>query len=482
MRTAKTIFKLFILSLVLFACDAEDPAELDGSLYVPDIDIPVENAGTFTGKLNGQDYVVDVVSAILDSSTSTILITGKQGNEAISLRMPANVVPNTEPYVLGPLTSQNEYSAFYNSNVINTDSDVITVLQATTLNDFNMIIDEDTSKWVSDASNATIVGGVTTITAQRGTSGESLEFVLQASDTDTYTFGFDSENTAKYTAPFSVPVSIFEADALTNSGSITVRLDEQNKLISGDFSFPGYERFISEATSPANIDTDGDGMLDEIEIELGFDPNDACSPIMISSYTGYDSTNLIWLAADCDGDSISNEDELRGPDGDINTTDDNTNPYEGNGGDADGDGISDAQEDITDVSGDAKNNPCLPVQNEYYTGYDITNSVWSSADCDGDTIINGDELKGPDGDASTIEDNTNPFFKDFNFKQFTAGSFTNIPYAEPDVKRGLNISTHDTSASRIVGTFNFIAASIGEDPAQWGVITEGSFDVTYTVD
>lgn len=204
MRTAKTIFKLFILSLVLFACDAEDPAELDGSLYVPDIDIPVENAGTFTGKLNGQDYVVDVVSAILDSSTSTILITGKQGNEAISLRMPANVVPNTEPYVLGPLTSQNEYSAFYNSNVINTDSDVITVLQATTLNDFNMIVDEDTSKWVSDASNATIVGGVTTITAQRGTSGESLEFVLQASDTDTYTFGFDSENTAKYTDRKSV--------------------------------------------------------------------------------------------------------------------------------------------------------------------------------------------------------------------------------------------------------------------------------------
>jgi hypothetical protein len=489
MKTTNTIFKLFFLSLFLLACSAEDPAELDGSLYEPGIEIPEESAGTFTAKVNGEDFVVDVVTAKLESyidpntgeSKSSILITGKQANEAITLRIPANSAPNniTNPYELGPLTIDNEYAAIYNTNVTNFESEIITVSQATTLSNLNMVIGESSSKWVSDRTIASISPTETKISAGKGARGESLEFVLQTTETGTYTFGSTTLNTAVYTEPGNFP-GVFEADPTIESGTITLRIDEVNKLISGEFNFTGLNSFSSSATPPSNIDTDGDGLLDEIELELGFDPEDVCSPIMPQGYEGYDVTNPIWLSGDCDGDSITNEEELNGPDGDIATEDDNTDPYGENGPDTDGDGISDIQEDINDVSGDSKNDPCLPVQNEFYTLYDASNSTWSSADCDGDTINNGDELVGPDGDITSTDDNTNPFFKDFTTEQFNSGSFTNVPYAEPDVKRGLNISTHDISAKRIVGTYSFIAASIGEDPAQWNIITDGTFDVNYT--
>jgi hypothetical protein len=469
------------VSLVLLACNAEDPSELDGSLYEPEIVTPEQSAGTFTAKLNGEDYVIDIATAKLDTSTGTILITGRQANEAITLRMPANITPNivTNPYVLGPLTTDNAYSAFYNTDVTNGDPTIITVSQATTLSNLNVTIDEASPKWVGDISTVSIQNGITTIIADRGAIGESLEIILQTDEPGTYTFGTTTGHKAKYTAPGFNP-GVFETDDSVDNGSITFRVDDESKLVSGEFNFPATDYYTSTATPPVNIDTDGDGLLDEIELGLGFDINDPSSPIMPTGYVGYDVTNPIWLAADSDGDSITNEDELNGPDGDITTEDDNTDPYGDNGADTDGDGISDAQEDIDDVSGAAKNDPCLPVQNEFYTSYDATNATWRAADCDGDTINNGDELDGPDGDPAVTDDNTNPYFKDFLTKEFTAGSFTNIPFAEPAIKRGLNISTHDMTTGRIVGTYSFIAASIGEDPAQWNIVTEGTFDVTYT--
>jgi uncharacterized protein (TIGR02145 family) len=54
------------------------------------------------------------------------------------------------------------------------------------------------------------------------------------------------------------------------------------------------------------LDTDGDGEPDVIDSN----PNDPCLPAQAAGYTGYDAANATWLAADCDGDGITNGDEV----------------------------------------------------------------------------------------------------------------------------------------------------------------------------
>ena len=137
---------------------------------------------------------------------------------------------------------------------------------------------------------------------------------------------------------------------------------------------------LTNGTDPyqGSVDTDGDGISDDNEINDGTDPNDSCSPTQIAGYTGYDSSNTIWSGADCDGDGVPNGAEASN----------GTDPYLVSS-DTDGDGIDDDNE-IN--NGTDQNNPCSPTQIAGYTGYDSSNTTWSSADCDGDGIINGDEL------------------------------------------------------------------------------------------
>jgi len=485
MKTANKILKLFLVSMVLIACNAEDPAELDASLHVPNVVTPAESAGTFTALVDGQDFTIDIATAIIENNVITI--SGKKGNEVVTLRMPANITTNnvTTPYVLGG--ASDVYSAFYNTDITNSNPDDITTSHATTKSDLYMTIDGDENYWIADdAPTVSIVGGVTTITGGRLTNvdtgvllngapvfelvNQSVNMVVQENQTGSYTFG--ATNLANYSAG-GTGGDVFEADTAANNGTITLEVDDVNKLVSGTFIFDGTETYTQTGTAITGTDTDGDGMLDGAgsvngtELNLGYDPNDPCSPIMPEGYTGYDQTNAIWLAADCDGDLISNEDELLA----------GTDPYEGNT-DTDGDGVSDAQEVI---DGTDENDPCDPTQDQFYTNYSSTNATWMAADCDGDTINNGDELEGPDGNLATTADNTNPYFKDFLTKNITGGVFSKIPYAEPAIKRGLNITAHDVAGKRIVGSFSFVSASIGEDPRKWYVITGGTFNVKYSV-
>ena len=473
MKTANTIFKLFIVSLVLMACSTEDPAELDSSLHQPEVELPEVSAGTFTAMIDGAEYAVDIATATL--ANNIITISGKRGTETITLRMPSSIGTNpvTNPNILGG--ANDAFAAFYNTNVT-------TISEATTNGDLHMTIGEGEAgvSWVADTPTVIFSGGTTQIkgvksapNGELNTAGEpifvtqSVNMLLQTDIEGSYVFG--ATNTANYNIG-GAGADVFEADTVADNGAVSLVIDDVNKLASGTFNFIGTETYTESGSPLTGTDTDGDGMLNGIESNLGYDPNNPCSPIRPEGFTGYDVTNTDWLAADCDGDSITNQDELTA----------GTDPYEGNT-DTDGDGVSDAQEDIDDVTGGGKNDPCLPVQDQFYTEYNAVNATWMAADCDGDTITNGAELAGPDGDVLTTADNTNPYFAEFLTKTFATGSFSKVPYGVPAVKRGLNISTHDTATNKIIGTFSFISASIGEDPTRWYVVTDGTFDVTYTV-
>ncbi|KAG1649018.1 hypothetical protein GQR58_029392 [Nymphon striatum] len=126
---------------------------------------------------------------------------------------------------------------------------------------------------------------------------------------------------------------------------------------------------VTNGTDPFNNpgDTDGDGINDDTEINNGTDENNPCDPLQAAGYTGYDASNAIWAAADCDGDGI----HMKLP------------------GDTDGDGIDDDNE-IN--NGTDENNPCDPATScRDYTGYDASNAIWAAADCDGDGVTNGEE-------------------------------------------------------------------------------------------
>ena len=137
------------------------------------------------------------------------------------------------------------------------------------------------------------------------------------------------------------------------------------------------------------LDADGDGILDEQEIADGTNKNNACDPEQISGYTGFDDTSSFWLASDCDKDGITNGDELSA----------STDPYVDEITDTDGDGIVNSAEI---AAGTDKDNPCDPIQEVGYTGYNASSSLWLASDCDSDGVLNSEELSNA----------TDPYFDD----------------------------------------------------------------------
>ncbi|WP_226975887.1 Ig-like domain-containing protein [Zobellia nedashkovskayae] len=137
---------------------------------------------------------------------------------------------------------------------------------------------------------------------------------------------------------------------------------------------------VTNGTDPYSSDTDGDGVPDSTDT----DALNPCNPVQPAGYTGYDATNAIWAAADCDGDNVLNGTEATNGSDPYNT-------------DTDGDGVQD------DVDSDALN-PCDPVQAAGYTGYDASNAIWAAADCDGDGVINSTEVTNGTDPYSTDTD------------------------------------------------------------------------------
>ena len=194
------------------------------------------------------------------------------------------------------------------------------------------------------------------------------------------------------------------ADALEGDGGFTLTdldgddsLGDVVDLLTGIPSIVGAgQADVSSANASitsGECDDDGDGVINSTDSA----PSDPCNPVQTAGYIGYDSTNAVWAAADCDSDTILNGDEI------VNSTD----PYNA---DTDGDGVAD---DLEADSIEALD-PCSPVQDEGYGGYDATNSIWAAADCDGDGVTNGDEATNgtdpyqasSDTDGDGIDDDT----------------------------------------------------------------------------
>ena len=62
-------------------------------------------------------------------------------------------------------------------------------------------------------------------------------------------------------------------------------------------------------TDKKNRDTDGDGIADGTDGSNSNTAKDACLPRQSTDYLGYDNTNNIWIADDCDGDGALNGEE-----------------------------------------------------------------------------------------------------------------------------------------------------------------------------
>ena len=59
-----------------------------------------------------------------------------------------------------------------------------------------------------------------------------------------------------------------------------------------------------------DIDTDGDGIFDSQEVLAGTDKNNPCDPVHDATYDAYNPLNLLWQGGDCDGDGLTNAVEL----------------------------------------------------------------------------------------------------------------------------------------------------------------------------
>jgi gliding motility-associated-like protein len=129
---------------------------------------------------------------------------------------------------------------------------------------------------------------------------------------------------------------------------------------------------VAYNTDPFNPDTDGDGVVDGVEVADATIPTDPCS-LTFASITLEPS--IAWGDLDCDGDSITNAEELIG----------GIDPFNP---DTDGDGVTDGTEAI---DGTDPLDPCSYV----FTSQTLDPSTeWENLDCDGDGLTNLEEANG----------------------------------------------------------------------------------------
>jgi gliding motility-associated-like protein len=150
------------------------------------------------------------------------------------------------------------------------------------------------------------------------------------------------------------------------------------------------------------IDSDGDGVADDIEETDGTDPTDSCDFVLASQTF---PPSIAWDTADCDIDGVTNAEELI----------DGTDPLNS---DSDGDGVVDGYEK---TDGTDPLDFCSSVPSR------ITESLSDEflfSDCDGDGLSNGDEI-GLDP-KNPIDSNGNGVFDYLEFNNYRPSAEDNL--------------------------------------------------------
>jgi len=235
------------------------------------------------------------------------------------------------------------------------------------------------------------------------------------------------------------PVADCDGDGVTNGDEIDPDGDGTPGPNGTDPSNPcdlnmADQNFATVSASWLATDCDGDGVTNEEEVDPdgdgtpgpnGTDPTDPCD--YNAADQNYASVNATWLAADCDGDGVTNEEEID-PDGDGTPGPNGTDPSDlcdydvlaqnyatvsslWLAADCDGDGVT--NEDEVDPDGDGTpgpngTDPFDPCDyNSAVQNYATVNASWLATDCDGDGVTNGDEVD-PDGDGTPGPNGTDP--------------------------------------------------------------------------
>ncbi|WP_235734866.1 Ig-like domain-containing protein [Nocardioides alcanivorans] len=227
----------------------------------------------------------------------------------------------------------------------------------------------------------------------------------------------------------------------------------------------------------APIDSDGDGLSDEEEDELGTDPNNPDTDgDGLSDYEEVHGTENPFgneptdpLEADSDGDGLTDGEEVTGSENNLYDNEP-TNPNEA---DTDGDGLTDSQE--IDLTGTDPNNPD--------TDGDGTNDF--DSDNDGDGLTNGEEVTGSENDDFDNEP-TNPNEADTDGDGINDGdeidnqtnpNDANSPAATTIVTPAAGSTTSDTTPT-VTGTTEpnrdvVVTISDGTTDVATGTVTAG---------
>ncbi|WP_347924679.1 gliding motility-associated C-terminal domain-containing protein [Pontimicrobium sp. SW4] len=153
-------------------------------------------------------------------------------------------------------------------------------------------------------------------------------------------------------------------------------------------------------------DCDGDGE------DSTTDPDDQ-DPCVGGTLANVDLSNTtsMWATADCDGDGVTNLDEVD-PDGDGTQGPGDTDPTDPC--DFTASDITLTVTAVTDCDGDGEDSTTDPDDQDPCVGGTLANvdlsnttSMWATADCDGDGVTNLDEVD-PDGDGTQGPGDTDP--------------------------------------------------------------------------
>ncbi|WP_298949654.1 MBG domain-containing protein [uncultured Polaribacter sp.] len=209
------------------------------------------------------------------------------------------------------------------------------------------------------------------------------------------------------------PVLVFTADpVLFGSDEFTGVLSRESGEAVGEYlissgTLSAGDNYTLNIQSDAifriiRIDSDGDGVADDIEETDGTDPLDTCDFVLASQTF---PPSIAWDTADCDIDGVTNAEELI----------DGTDPLNS---DSDGDGVVDGYEK---TDGTDPLDFCSSVPSR------ITESLSDEflfSDCDGDGLSNGDEI-GLDP-KNPIDSNGNGVFDYLEFNNYRPSAEDNL--------------------------------------------------------